>query len=112
MWAPIGETVSYIDNSSVQAVDYHWFIPGADATGWNLRCRRGAYNTSGIYLFPTMTVKDGRGNLYLSASGKLGQERRVCTLNMLNNNGCQRSGYNGCIGQRPFDRERIFRRNQ
>ena len=25
MWAPMGETVSYIDNSSVQAVDYHWF---------------------------------------------------------------------------------------
>ena len=53
----MGETVSYIDNSSVQAVDYHWFIPGADATELETQDADAVYNTSGIYDFPTMTVK-------------------------------------------------------
>ena len=65
MWAPMGETVSYIDNSSVQAVDYHWFIPGADATVGNTGCRCGLQYVR--YLrFPD---HDGEGrsraNLYL-----------------------------------------------
>ena len=59
------ETVSYIDNSSVQAVDYHWFIPGADATELETQDADAVYNTSGIYPFPTMTVKDGAGQTIL-----------------------------------------------
>ena len=72
MWAQVGETVSYIDNSSVQAVDYHWFIPGADATELETQDADAVYNTSGIYPFPTMTVKDGAGQTYTyTAPGKL-----------------------------------------
>lgn len=86
MWAPMGETVSYIDNSSVQAVDYHWFIPGADATELETQDADAVYNTSGIYPFPTMTVKDGAGQTYTyTAPGKLkvGGKGEICTSNML-----------------------------
>ena len=82
MWAPMGETVSYIDNSSVQAVDYHWFIPGADATELETQDADAVYNTSGIYDFPTMTVKDGAGQTYTyTAPGKLkvGGKGEICT---------------------------------
>lgn len=109
MWAPIGETVSYIDNSSVQAVDYHWFIPGADATELETQDADAVYNTSGIYPFPTMTVKDGAGQTYTyTASGKLkvGGKGEICTSNMLQlGTDAKDPATTAVIGQRPFGQE-------
>lgn len=109
MWAPMGETVSYIDNSSVQAVDYHWFIPGADATELETQDADAVYNTSGIYDFPTMTVKDGAGQTYTyTAAGKLkvGGKGEICTSNMLRlGTDAKDPATTAVIGQRPFGQE-------
>lgn len=86
MWAPMNETVTYVDNSSVSAVDYHWYLPGADATELETQDADATYNTPGIYDFPTMTVKDGAGQSYeYTAPGKLkvGGKGEICTSNML-----------------------------
>ena len=86
MWAPMGEIVSYIDYSTVAATDYHWYIPGGDVTELETQDADAEYNTSGIYPFPTMTVKDGAGQSYTyTAPGqlKVGGQGEICTSNML-----------------------------
>ena len=93
----------------VQAVDYHWFIPGAGCHGVGNTDADAVYNTSGIYDFPTMTVKDGAGQTYTyTAPGKLkvgGKGRNLYFQYVAIGYGCQRSGHDGCIGQRPFGQE-------
>ena len=70
MWAPMNETVTYVDNSSVSAVDYHWYLPGADATELETQDADATYNTPGIYDFPTMTVKERRKPEIIKGSRK------------------------------------------
>lgn len=86
MWAPIGEIVSYIDASTTAATDYHWFIPGSEASELETQDADATYNTPGIYEFPTMTIKDENGAEHsYTAEGKIkvGGVGEICTSNML-----------------------------
>ncbi len=107
MWAPMGETVSYIDNSSVAAVDYHWYIPGADAGELETQDADATYSTPGIYPFPTMTVKDGMGESHVfTAPGtlKVGGAGEICTSNMLNlGKDAADPNVTAVIGERIYD---------
>lgn len=85
MWAPMGETVTYMDNSSVAVTDYHWYIPGAEATELETQDADAVYNTPGIYAFPTMTVKDAAGHSYEYTAPeklKVGGKGEICTSDM------------------------------
>ena len=109
MWAPMGETVTYIDYSTVAATDYHWFIPGADATDLGTQDADAVYNTPGVYPFPTMTVKDGAGKSYeYTAPGKIkvGGKGEICTSNMLNlGTDINDPATTAVVAQRPFGME-------
>ena len=109
MWAPMGEPVTYVDNSTVAATDYHWYIPGADATELETQDADAEYNTPGVYPFPTMTVKDGAGQSYeYTAPGKIkvGGKGEICTSDMRKiGTDVNDPATTAVVGQLPFGQE-------
>lgn len=68
LWAPLGEEVVYVDESTGSPVTWNWSVPGGDNPTLTTQNAVVKYNKAGLYDMPTLSVTDVNGTTSFTPS--------------------------------------------